>query len=280
MICIECGLPVSDTYKEFSKGNIRLTYCSRCELPVDKYVEYEFTLVVLDLVLHRAAAYRHFLFNRLPYKETGIHGSVFLFSCLLIIFDTYYKWIRGLSWGVLPEFDQVVSLLTDTSAISHITLIASGFITFYGSHFLVIPLTFLYIRWSLQSQNPNPLANSESSGHFVMIKWNYLLLSLIISSFGRLFFALMLIWEFSSLHVCAVVLFVYSSNAIAMSVFLDVHPFKVAPICIVLLFARLCLSLLVQSASPFPVEFVCPTGTRFWCWHQSQSWWDIVLHSV
>eukprot|EP01132_Coremiostelium_polycephalum_P007503 gene7503-9220_t len=77
MICIECGRPVNDVYKEFGKsgsGNIRLTRCSNpsCQQIADKYVEYDFIIVFLDLFLHKAQAYRHLLFNRQPYRDYGI----------------------------------------------------------------------------------------------------------------------------------------------------------------------------------------------------------------
>ena len=40
MICIECAAPVADTYKEFSKGNIRLTRCVRHTPDYHKHTTY------------------------------------------------------------------------------------------------------------------------------------------------------------------------------------------------------------------------------------------------
>lgn len=97
MICVECGQAVEHVYREFSKGNIRLTVCVRsmstatqakrlrvgqplavvdsrlsillaCEQPscgsfADLYVEYDLILVVLDLLLLKVQVFRHCLFN-------------------------------------------------------------------------------------------------------------------------------------------------------------------------------------------------------------------------
>lgn len=62
--CIECGQSVESLYVEFTgEGNIRLTRCPECGNVADKYIEYELVLVVIDIILHRKEAYRHFLFN-------------------------------------------------------------------------------------------------------------------------------------------------------------------------------------------------------------------------
>jgi hypothetical protein len=51
-------------YSKISDQNIRLTRCRNCGLVVDKYVEFESTLVFIDIILLRTQAYRHILFNR------------------------------------------------------------------------------------------------------------------------------------------------------------------------------------------------------------------------
>ena len=64
LICVECMCDEnSSLYKKYSEGNLRLTRCIRCGSFVDRYVEYDGVLIVLDLVLHKNPAYRHLLFN-------------------------------------------------------------------------------------------------------------------------------------------------------------------------------------------------------------------------
>lgn len=64
MRCVECGQSAPLLYKEYSKGNIRLSVCSACNGTVDKYVEFENLLIFVDLMLFRTPAYRHILYNR------------------------------------------------------------------------------------------------------------------------------------------------------------------------------------------------------------------------
>lgn len=77
MICVECGHAVADVYKEFSKGSVRLTRCDHCHKHADKYIEMEFVLICLDLILHKPQVYRHILYNRLSPNERGIDVRIY-----------------------------------------------------------------------------------------------------------------------------------------------------------------------------------------------------------
>jgi lipid intermediate transporter len=37
-------------------------------MDVDKYIEYDFPIIIIDLLLHKEQAFRHFLFNKLDIK--------------------------------------------------------------------------------------------------------------------------------------------------------------------------------------------------------------------
>lgn len=57
-ICIECRYPVSTLYITYSKADdkalgkgVRLTQCPRCKRFADKYVEHDFVVLFIDLVL-------------------------------------------------------------------------------------------------------------------------------------------------------------------------------------------------------------------------------------
>lgn len=57
-ICIECCYPVSHLYTSYSKADdralgkgVRLTQCARCQRFADKYVEHDFVVLFIDLVL-------------------------------------------------------------------------------------------------------------------------------------------------------------------------------------------------------------------------------------
>lgn len=57
-ICIECKWPVKDLYTSYSKADdrslgkgVRLTQCPRCHRFADKYVEHDYVILFIDLVL-------------------------------------------------------------------------------------------------------------------------------------------------------------------------------------------------------------------------------------
>jgi lipid intermediate transporter len=57
-ICIECRAPVKTLYTEYKAADdralgrgVRLTQCWRCKRFADKYVEHDFVVLFIDLVL-------------------------------------------------------------------------------------------------------------------------------------------------------------------------------------------------------------------------------------
>ena len=71
-ICIECRTPVKTLWTQYkgagdpsSGHNIRLTVCKNCGRFCDKYVEHDFVVIFIDLVLIKPQVYRHLLHNTL-----------------------------------------------------------------------------------------------------------------------------------------------------------------------------------------------------------------------
>ncbi|OQD80009.1 hypothetical protein PENANT_c040G06958 [Penicillium antarcticum] len=82
-ICIECSYPVSHLYSAYSRADdrsqgkgVRLTQCPRCQRFADKYVEYDFVVLFIDLVLIK------------PQR------SIIRLGVLLLLFDVYLTWAR------------------------------------------------------------------------------------------------------------------------------------------------------------------------------------------
>ena len=57
-ICIECGYKLANLYTTYSKADdrslgkgVRLTQCPRCKRFADKYVEHDYVVIFIDLVL-------------------------------------------------------------------------------------------------------------------------------------------------------------------------------------------------------------------------------------
>lgn len=62
-ICIECSFPVSHLYTTYSRADdrtlgkgVRLTQCPRCKRFADKYVEHDYVVIFIDLVLIKPQA--------------------------------------------------------------------------------------------------------------------------------------------------------------------------------------------------------------------------------
>jgi hypothetical protein len=65
-ICIECRYPVKTLYTSYSKADdrslgkgVRLTQCPRCKRFADKYVEHDFVVLFIDLVLIKPQVCTH-----------------------------------------------------------------------------------------------------------------------------------------------------------------------------------------------------------------------------
>ncbi|KAM0712108.1 hypothetical protein Q7P37_011202 [Cladosporium fusiforme] len=131
-ICIECRYPVSALYTTYSKADdkalgkgVRLTQCPNCKIPfADKYVEHDFVVLFIDLVLIKPQVsalsltslafgcgtmasgmfvvfgirsfqvYRHLLFNRLGRADDRFDPSIIRLGVLLLLFDVYLTWAR------------------------------------------------------------------------------------------------------------------------------------------------------------------------------------------
>ncbi|GIJ88803.1 sterol homeostasis protein [Aspergillus pseudoviridinutans] len=100
-ICIECSYPVSHLYSTYSRADdrslgkgVRLTQCPRCKRFADKYVEHDFVVLFIDLVLIKPQVYRHLLFNRLGGNNDRFDRSIIRLGVLLLLFDVYLTWAR------------------------------------------------------------------------------------------------------------------------------------------------------------------------------------------
>ncbi|KAL1923921.1 uncharacterized protein VTP21DRAFT_6956 [Calcarisporiella thermophila] len=206
-VCVECGTAVTNLYTEYSKGNIRLTQCSNCNKFADKYVEHDFVIVFIDMLLHKPQVYRHLLFNRLEYRDQGLDPSVLKLGVLLVLFDVYIKWFRvekmkddpndansdlALAFMQQPLYYQYVYILT---------LCAVEFLAYQMSVIFAVKLCM--------------------GSRYAILKYNYITMTLILSSFGKMLLILMVIWSFHELEYSWLVsIFVFTSNVEALAVFL------------------------------------------------------------
>ncbi len=102
-ICIECQHPVKTLWTQYSGAgagdkssghNIRLTVCRNCGRFCDKYVEHDFVVLFIDLVLIKPQVYRHLLHNTLMRDRDQFDPSIVRLGVLLLLFDVYLTWAR------------------------------------------------------------------------------------------------------------------------------------------------------------------------------------------
>ncbi|KAK3323462.1 Arv1-like family-domain-containing protein [Cercophora scortea] len=195
-ICIECRHPVKTLWREGagdkSTGhNIRLTVCKNCGRFCDKYVEHDFVVIFIDLVLIKPQVYRHLLHNTLMKDEDKFAPSIIRLGVLLLLFDVYLTWARIEKQSV-PEVDAAGSSLSNFGRLAQqpivlqyiffLILCTLSTLAFHGSiRFLTSsrfsPLSFL----GLLPQYSRP--NSVST-------------ALLVSSLTKLFPILMVIWAY------------------------------------------------------------------------------------
>ncbi|MCJ1328756.1 sterol homeostasis protein [Thelotrema lepadinum] len=100
--------------KSSSSSDVRLTQCPRCKRFADKYVEHDFVVLFIDLVLVKPQVYRHLLFNRLGRDDNAFDPSITRLGTLLLLFDVYLTWS---SIEALPANE------TASSSIPHLPII-------------------------------------------------------------------------------------------------------------------------------------------------------------
>ena len=116
-LCVECGDDTDSLYVEYSEGNLRLTRCDSCGQICDKYIEYELILVLIDIVLHRKAAYRHLYHNRRDFwpATNSVRWLIIVVICLNALFKAIVLHKRQ---GTLRIFQLIAA-----SSLEHAALV-------------------------------------------------------------------------------------------------------------------------------------------------------------
>ena len=93
-ICVYCGTPCSALYRQLSASLSSITEmnCTKCNQVVDRYIEREWLLVVIDCILLRPESYRHVLFNAKEYFETVTWRRAIQLTVATSILHAYLKW--------------------------------------------------------------------------------------------------------------------------------------------------------------------------------------------
>ncbi|KAI9728245.1 MAG: sterol homeostasis protein [Cirrosporium novae-zelandiae] len=184
-ICIECSYPVSNLFTVYSKADdhslgdgVSLTKCPCCKRVADKYVEHDFVMLFIDLILMKPQVYRHLLFNRLtPASLSGFHPSINKLAILLLLFDAYLIWAR-----IEKTWTSSMSPLMNRSIIEQ-------YIFFLTLSTVSTLLHHISVRLLVRVLLPSDATTSEDRG-------NRISAALLISSFAKFFTIVTMIWDY------------------------------------------------------------------------------------
>ncbi|KAK9061424.1 hypothetical protein SSX86_018605 [Deinandra increscens subsp. villosa] len=220
--CVQCGHHIKSLYVQYSPGNIRLMKCQNCRAVADEYIECEIMILLIDLILHKAKAYRHLFYNMFDPEAMNFEVHSFYYvtiSCLkssllitLIIFL-----LQGLTWkltfGFLVLDAYRISILianneesgSDPSLASLIYGCGKILLDAFVGNLLFISILLLGTR---------SLLNMSSKVSSYKNTW----LAILASSYLKLFLIAMMVWEFPSSVIFIIDIFVLSSNTLALNV--------------------------------------------------------------
>ncbi|KAF3850175.1 hypothetical protein F7725_019894 [Dissostichus mawsoni] len=72
--CVECNEKAPELHRDYSNGILKITICESCQKPVDKYIEYDPVIILIDAILCKTQAFRHILFNT-SLNVSLLHGT-------------------------------------------------------------------------------------------------------------------------------------------------------------------------------------------------------------
>ncbi|KAK4215636.1 Arv1-like family-domain-containing protein [Rhypophila decipiens] len=224
-ICIECRHPVKTLWREggSSSGrrdnkssgghNIRLTVCKNCGRFCDKYVEHDFVVLFIDLVLIKPQVYRHLLHNTLMKDEDEFAPSIVRLGVLLLLFDVYLTWARiekqsgptSAPASSVSAIDLAAGSSSSIAGNSTAALMTSNFgrlaqqpiVVQYIFFLLLCTLSTLAFHFSIRfltSSRFSPLSFFGTLPQYS--RPNSVSTALLVSSSTKLFPILMVIWEY------------------------------------------------------------------------------------
>ncbi|XP_016018912.1 protein ARV1 [Rousettus aegyptiacus] len=196
--CIECDQEASELYRDYSHGVLRITICKSCQKPVDKYIEYDPVIILINAILCKAQAYRHILFN----TKINMHGKLCIF-CLLC--EAYLRWWQLQDSTQSPDPDDFIRYAKEWD-FYRLFMVAS---LEQAAFFLGI-FTFLWVE--------RPVTEKTRPNFVLLLK------ALLLSSYGKLLLIPAVIWEHEYTPLCLrlVTLFVLTSHFQAVRVTLNV----------------------------------------------------------
>ncbi|XP_072299818.1 protein ARV1 [Eucyclogobius newberryi] len=222
--CVECNEKATELHRDYSNGILKITICGSCQKPVDKYIEYDPVIILIDVLLCKTQAFRHILFN----TSLNIHWKLCVF-CLLC--EAYLRWSLLHSSEQSSDPADLIRYTKEWEFYGMFALASLELFAFCGSVLLFLWLVVA----GLQKRT---------------LERGLLLKGLLLSSYGKVLLIPTVIWEhdYSPLCLALIKLLVLTSNSQAIRVILNSsRRLSMLSICVGLLtetcVAQLCRSL-------------------------------------
>ncbi|TKS75526.1 Protein ARV1 [Collichthys lucidus] len=194
--CVECNEKASELHRDYSNGILKITICGSCQKPVDKYIEYDPVIILIDAILCKTQAFRHILFN----TRLNIHWKLCVFFLLC---DAYLRWSLLHVSEPIGDPADIIRYTKEWEFYGMFALAALELMAFCGG-----VLTFLWAVGRLQGGT---------------LELRLLLRALLLSCYGKVLLIPAVIWEhdYSPLCLGLIKLFVLTSNSQAIRVILN-----------------------------------------------------------
>ncbi|XP_063078383.1 protein ARV1 [Engraulis encrasicolus] len=194
--CIECNEEASELHRDYSNGILKITICDSCKKPVDKYIEYDPVIILIDAILCKIQAFRHILFN----IEINIHWKLCVF-CLLC--EAYWRWSQLQGSEQTSDPADIIRYTREWDFYGMFGLAALELLVFVFGVLLCLGLVQRVRGGTLET--------------------GLLLKALLLSSYGKVLLIPAVIWEhdYSPLCLGLVKVFVLTSNMQAVRVILN-----------------------------------------------------------
>ncbi|KAJ6802510.1 protein arv1-like protein isoform X2 [Iris pallida] len=207
--CVNCGHDIGKLFVQYSPGNIRLMKCENCNAVADPYIECEFMILLIDLILHKTKAYRHLLYNMFSLEVNNIKGMMWKFNLAYIFLDAYMISVLRTS---KDDWDSSGSLLLPVLTCLKVL------IDVLLGNFIAVSVVLVGTKVLLTST-------------FNIMRYKEILLALLISSYFKLFLIATMVWEFPSSVFFIIDVFVLSSNAVALRVMTRLRTSRCVAVC-------------------------------------------------
>ncbi|KAL7211276.1 hypothetical protein ACSBR2_014205 [Camellia fascicularis] len=184
-------------------------------------------ILLIDLILHKPKAYRHLLHNVLNPQVVNLEGLFWKSIFAFLLLDTYRILVLNWSdagWKLPIRFSSLV--LRYGKMLMDLLL----------GNFMFLYILLIVTRFFLD----------KSAG---VSRYKDILLAIFISSYFKVFFIAMMVWEFPASVLFIIDIFVLSSNTVALKVITESSVDK----CIGACFSAYAVKFLVKGA----LDIIC-----------------------